>query len=388
MIGTKQPVKLKNCMRVCIIIDAWEPVWGGGQEHVWQIISYLRHKDYTFDIYTRSLIDDNGKKYTCNEYKYHNKINIFRVGFPTSFFNLYGRLIWIIYVILVIYQNHHKKRYSVIHAHAYIGAIPGKILNKILKVPVIFTVHGSNNMDSNKQTFIAILEKFLLTGIKFDKEISVSRHFLRYKNVNQNISVIPNGVNISEFNRIIPVTKDKKNFCLLFVGRFDRIKGIDLLIKAFAKIQKVEKNVRLNLVGYGYEEKKLKELSANLGINNKIEFYSKKKHIELIQFYKRADIFILPSYSEGQSITLLEACAAKLPIIATDVGDNKLLVKNNYNGFLINKLSEKDIINAITKAIKIKNLKLMGIRSYGLITEYSWKNAGNKLDTIYKNFLT
>ena len=81
--------KQKDSIRVCTLIDAWEPVWGGGQTHVWEITQRLVRKySYSIDIFTRAL-KDNKKSYTTKTVFHKGKLRLFRVGPTTSFFNIF-----------------------------------------------------------------------------------------------------------------------------------------------------------------------------------------------------------------------------------------------------------------------------------------------------------
>ena len=374
-------------MNVCVLIDAWEPIWGGGQAHVWEISRRLvANYDCRIDVFTRSLIDESGKKFTKTEKFFRSKLTLRRVGPSTHFFSLFGRLIWMFTVLVAIWRNHQKQPYTLIHAHAYSAAIPGKLLNLILHIPIVFTVHGANNLELNQQNAITLIEKWLLTKIYFDREISVTKSFLRYPNVNKNIAVIPNGVNMSLFTSLRKSPAKSGFFTLLWVGRFDKVKAIDVLIKAFKKVVEVNKNVKLILIGYGYEEQSLKLLVQELRLTPYVAFVGKRKPKEIIQYYLSADIYVLPSNSEGLSISLLEAWAAKLPVIATTVGDHALLVKDKVNGFLVQPGDSTSLAATILKARSSRALKKMGVNGYNLVrTTYTWERATKQTNQVYQS---
>ena len=158
-------------INVAVLIDAWYPFIGGGQVHVANITGRLSKK--------------------CRFTLYHSKKT-----------DIFSRAIWSISVIPKLLNDHQKKKFDLIHAHAYISGLSGFILAELLRIPVIFTVHGCNLLDIhellNKKkninfripVFKYLLEKFLLTKIYYNHVISVSGNFLKHKNVNKNISVI------------------------------------------------------------------------------------------------------------------------------------------------------------------------------------------------------
>jgi glycosyltransferase involved in cell wall biosynthesis len=109
----------------------------------------------------------------------------------------------------------------------------------------------------------------------------------------------------------------------------------------------------------------------------------------LIKAYKRSHVFVLPSLAEGQPITLLEAWAAKLPVIVTKVGDNPLMVKDGVNGYLIDPGNVQQLASAIQKVLRArtKNEK-MGESGYQLVKEeYTWENVANKTWKVYQEVL-
>lgn len=378
-------MKPKNSMRICVLIDVWEPIWGGGPQHVWKMSQILATKyKCEIDVYTRSLRD--GYQFSSNQSFLKNKLKIIRIGPLTSFSNFYGRILWLITVSLFIYKAHKKNPYTLIHAHAYASAIPAKILSVYLKIPVIFTVHGCNNLDLYPKSLIGRLENYLLTRIHFDKEISVSYHFLIYPNVNS-VTVIPNGVDLNDFKK--PIQKEKRNtqFTFLFVGRFEKVKAVDQLIKAFSLVHKQEFKTHLNLVGYGSEETVLRQLTRKLNLEKNISFLGKKTKSELAQEYNAANLYVSSSRSEGQPITLFEAWAAKLPVLATKVGDNAKYVKRGINGYLIAPDNFNQLAKGMAHAMYNNKLKNLGLNGYKYVKKYcAWDQAAARVYEIYKNY--
>lgn len=377
-------------MKVCVLIDAWEPEWGGGQTHVWEISRRLiESHNYSVDIYTRALYDNLGRAYTENEIYFGSKLRIFRTGHISKFFSLTGRLFWVVSVISKVYKNHRQYPYSLIHAHAYVAAVPGKILSILLNIPIVFTVHGANNLELNNKNMAAVVEKWLLTQISFDCEISVSRSFLKYKNVNKRIEIVANGVDLADFNVLENKSRLKnKYFTLLWVGRFDKVKAVDVLLEALKIVVDIHKKVRLMLVGYGSEEKNLQNLAKKLKLDKFVSFEGKKSRKEIYKYYKQADILVLPSRSEGLAITLLEAWAAKVPVIATRVGDHGLLVQHNKNGFLVEPENSQKLAKVIDAAMFCKSLKKYGENGCELVRlKYTWELAIKKINKIYKSLI-
>ena len=95
------------------------------------------------------------------------------------------------------------------------------------------------------------------------------------------------------------------------------------------KIVSKNKEVRLIIIGYGPEKENLENMISDLKMDKHVELKGKIEHNSLPRIYQSSDIFILPSLHEGMSNTILEAMASGLPIITTDTGGTKELVKGN-----------------------------------------------------------
>src|SRR5690606_23056565 len=116
-----------------------------------------------------------------------------------------------------------------IHSQGYSSGFVGKIISNALNIPVVHTVHGANSLDLDTKSWKAKLEKYLLTKIHYDRQISVSQSFLEYENVND-VTFIPNGVDIETFDNFEDKDNDTKR--ILWIGRDDPVKGYDLFLEA------------------------------------------------------------------------------------------------------------------------------------------------------------
>lgn len=364
-------------MKIAMIIDWWYPVFWWWQIHVKELCKWLiKNHNCEVDLFVRKLKDNDWKKYTEDEVLYEWKLNIFRVWITTKFFNIFWRLISLTLTTFYLLYKAKTEKYDIIHAHAYVSWLPAIIVWKLYKIPVIYTIHWANNLDTNNKSLLNKIEKFLLTEIKYDLEVSVSKDFLKYKNINKNISIISNWVDINKFNKIIENQKyDWLNF--LWVWRFSWEKWLEFLIKWLWLIDKKilkEKWFKLNLVWDWVEKEKIEKLVNELDLNEFIDFKWKIFWDDLIKEYKRNQVFILPSLAEWQPLTILEAFASNLPVLATDVGDNKYFL-NKDNWFLFNSWNEIEIKNIIEKVLNldISTLEKLWKSWYDLVSKnYTW----------------
>jgi glycosyltransferase involved in cell wall biosynthesis len=146
---------------------------------------------------------------------------------------------------------------------------------------------------------------------------------------------------------------NKDDVRLLYVGVLKSEKGVNYLIEGFKLLIDQGYNVRLTIVGDGPEKTRLERMAMEMEIDKEISF---KGYIplgpQLFEIYKRNDIFILPSISEGTPRVLIEAMANRLLVIATNVGGVPFTINNNKNGILIEPKSPDQICCAVKEILK------------------------------------
>jgi glycosyltransferase involved in cell wall biosynthesis len=119
---------------------------------------------------------------------------------------------------------------------------------------------------------------------------------------------------------------------VLYVGRLEEIKGVRRLLPMWAALAQ-HRTVSLVIVGDGPLRAELEREAAARGLDRTVRFLGVQP--EVTAFYSRADVFVLPSTSEGLSNALLEAMAARLPVVASDIPGNRDVVENGVSGFLV-----------------------------------------------------
>ncbi len=195
------------------------------------------------------------------------------------------------------------------------------------------------------------------------------------------ISVIPNGVD-ERFFRPMPVVEEERTrtpFHLLTVGRLSPQKGVDLILRAIARLPAdSSRELALSVVGDGPERKKLEALVATLSLQDRVRFYGWQDEAKLREFYGAADGFILASHFEGMPNALLEAMASGLPVIATRVAGTEELVSDGENGRLV----PPDNIEALEQAIRelsslsLREWRARARRSREQAETYTWHRVG------------
>jgi glycosyltransferase involved in cell wall biosynthesis len=161
-------------------------------------------------------------------------------------------------------------------------------------------------------------------------------------------------LNRKSIQRELGVDKDTK--LIGFVGRFEKVKNLDTLLISFAELIQDEPSVKLVLVGTGSLEPELKEYVRRKDLIDKVIFCGIRYDIDTI--LSSFDIFVLPSYIEGLSTSLLEAMTCGRAIVCSDIPANQQVVTHNREALLFDPHSSQELKTAIVRLIKDEPLRL------------------------------
>jgi len=334
--------------KIILLLDAWEPVVGGGQKLFLELATRLiKNHNCSIQVITRSLKDEQGKKFNKNENLLNGKLKIIRLGIATQWQNLFSRILFIFQA--TIYAL--KQDCDLYLASTFLPAFSLKLIRLFKSTPNCLVVIGFGAVNK----FYIWLEKFITQTLKFDLLITDDYNFYQQVNNKRNIQFIPNGVSLPRrvkagLPRQIRIKK-WPDFTFLFVARNEPRKGADILFKAFDQIKKKSPNIKLRVFGPGF-----KKISQS----------------QLHQEFFKAHCLVLPSLREGHPLVLFESWAHQLPVIATKVGSVPQFVNKN-NGYLINANNIPQLVKAMKLAISNKNLNELGRNGYNLVSKnYSW----------------
>jgi glycosyltransferase involved in cell wall biosynthesis len=219
-----------------------------------------------------------------------------------------------------------------------------------LKIPVIRTVHQLQHItipsttprDKLRRAYYYMLE-VLANHYAAQQIILVSHRVLksprmRFAVPNSRTHVIPNGVEVPKpvSDRTRAQTRSELGLApgeimVLFVGRLERDKGVDVLLRASAQVR--DPRVRLWLIGEGSQRQDLEALTHQLGIHHRVKFVGEVRQVW--PYLMAADLFTLPSYYEGLSYAVLEALSAGLPCLVSDVSDHQNMIGQRGAGLVV-----------------------------------------------------
>ena len=205
------------------------------------------------------------------------------------------------------------------------------------------------------------------------------------------VVVAPNGLDFEIFEREANVPEFRKKHgvdgpLILFVGRITKHKGIQFLIEAAPSILKEFPTARFMIVGedYGYLEN-LTKMVEKLGIGNHVIFLSGLSQDEIVQAYKSADIFVLPSTLEAFGLVVVEAMASGTPVVASNYGGIRCLVRDGVNGFLFEVENVPDLASKILVLLRNEELgKAFATKAVSQAKEqYSIQHTTDELLRVY-----
>ena len=226
---------------------------------------------------------------------------------------------------------------DIVHTHLFQARIYTSMAQLFTNRPISVT-HKHNSVNLKKHNIFILLEIWSL--IFYDRIIAISqsvkKSLLLYEFVSKKkVYVLSNCIDYQLFenNSKLEKLSTKENITIGTVCRLEPQKGIRYLLLAMKTILIKFPNVKLEIVGTGSLLNELQNLADELGISNSIKFLG--KFADVIPFYRRMDIFVLPSLYEGFGIVILEAMAMGIPIVATNVDGIKEVVINGESGLLI-----------------------------------------------------
>ncbi|MBI4639350.1 MAG: GT4 family glycosyltransferase PelF [Candidatus Tectomicrobia bacterium] len=244
---------------------------------------------------------------------------------------------------------------DIVHTHNIYPWLYGGIAAMLSgKKTLVHTEHAINSTKS-KPLLLARKGLSCVTSKIVSDAAWVSESLIRLCKVNSDkIILIPNGIDTLRFESIDPHFSRKIfNHNLLWnkkvignVSRLAPVKDHETLIRSFALVEERHPEACLAIVGEGPERPELERLAWQMNLNPKVSFLGLRNDIP--ELLSAMDIFVLSSLSEGFPVALLEAMAAGLPVVATDVGGNREIVVHGETGLLVPPKSGNELAEAIS----------------------------------------
>lgn len=313
-------------------------------------------------------------------------VHVFELSLPIG---VYRRALPVLQRLLLIPVRKMLKSFGkpdIVHAHFYSIAAIASILKRKFCIPFVVTEHSSK-LNRNLLEISRLDARIAANAYqKADRVVVVSKALAA--NLKQNFGVegqiIPNIVDVSNFQYVERQKKD--GFKFISVGNLIKIKGFDLLIRAFAEAFKDDKTVKLSIVGDGPERKALQDAVNQYGIGDQITFLRTIGREKVKQIYYDSDAFVLSSRSETFGVVFIEAMATGLPVIATRCGGPESFVDEN-NGMLVKVNDVDELADAMRKIrANYKNYNPMQI-SEKCREKFAPDVVAEKIISVYNQYL-
>jgi glycosyltransferase involved in cell wall biosynthesis len=198
----------------------------------------------------------------------------------------------------------------------------------------------------------------------------------------KNVLAISCGIDAHNYT---PNMEPRTDNLILFLGRMVDEKQIDKLIRAFAKLP-ADLNAKLELVGGGDQEAKLKALAASLGVSDRVTLTGYVDEAYLRGALTRASVFAMPSIAELQSISTMEAMASGLPIVAANAMALPHLVHDGENGFLFEPGNVDDLAEKLTTVLRMPHDEVLKFKreSLRLIEAHDIQRTLDTFESLYR----
>ena len=243
---------------------------------------------------------------------------------------------------------------------------------KLLKKPANALLSSYFRNRQKKSDFVTMPTKQAINNLLSKREIGVP------------VAAVSNGVDLSHFQ---PGERTKKP-TVVYVGRVDPEKKVELVIRAFQEVLKKVPEAELLIAGDGVDRVRLEKLARELKLAKSVKFLGKVLPPELYQVYQKGWVFMTASEIETQGIVLVEAAASGLPLIAVNRGAVAEICLDEKNGFLCMPGSVSELSHALKSILTDEKLrKRFSDASVKIAAEHDFERTLDRFENIYKKVM-
>jgi len=307
-------------------------------------------------------------------------------------------------------------RYDVIHSHYWMSGLAAELLSDEWKIPIIHMFHtlgemknriarddsereGAYRLDGERRV-LARADRIIAATLAEQAQLQ-----WLYKADVRKMVVIPPGVDTGHF---YPIPADEaKDFIgvprsdrmILFVGRIERLKGVDTLIRAMSclRLKEMQKPACLAVIGgdptaspeqMTVEMTRLQTLCEELCMDNMVVFLGKRGQDTLPYYYSAAEVLVMPSHYESFGMVALEAMACGTPVVASQVGGLAFLVQDGVTGFTVPDGDPEALCDRLTRLLDQPELRAQMARAAAeTAAGYAWENIAHQMIEVYTSLL-
>jgi D-inositol-3-phosphate glycosyltransferase len=312
------------------------------------------------------------------------------------------------------------KSYDLVHAHYWLSAKVARTLELTWNVPVVQMFHTlglvkrevmDEDIDGESDVRIAIERQAVResAAVTAASEIEVGELLDLYDADREKLHIIPCGVDPTVFRPMRQADarealgRDQCQRVVLFVGRIEQIKGIDVLLRAlgllFFRHPELRNDVCLLVVGGALdpdddapETDKLHELRRLVHqhrMEANVSFVGSMDQQRLALFYAAADVCAVPSLTESFGLVALEAMACGTPVVGTRVGGLQMLIEHGDSGLLVPAGDYQALADSIAQVLTDHRLRMhLAHGARDRAEHFTWRSVGDKVEALYAKILT
>ncbi|MBI2303228.1 MAG: glycosyltransferase [Chloroflexi bacterium] len=303
------------------------------------------------------------------------------------------------------FQRREGVHYHIVHSHYWLSGWVGQAVSAAWSVPHVVTFHtlgeSKNRSRWGERESSLRIETERRVVAQADKVVACSpeerQQLLNlYWAGSQKVAVIPCGVDLGLFR---PMGRDrarrqlglKASKLLLYVGRLEPLKGVDILLRVVSQLSE-EEGLHLMVVGgdaaSAGETERLRRIAWELGVQNQVSFLGTVDHEALPLYYSAADICVVPSYYESFGMVAVEALACGTPVVAARVGGLRSTIRDGEMGYLIPWHCPEPYAERLELLLGNESLK----RSFGRagrawVERFSWSLIAEQVLALYEELL-
>lgn len=315
------------------------------------------------------------------------------------------------------FARREKISYHLVHSHYWLSGLVARELRREWRVPIIQMFHTLGQLKN--QVASSAGEREIPKRVESEREIMgfadrlIAASPLEKTQMTElygadptKIDVIPCGVDLELFRRLprgearahIDIPPNHK--MVLFVGRIERLKGIDVLMEAMALALREMNHLRgelcLCIIGgdpdageMDREMARLQQMREKLGISDVVTFLGKQNQDALPYYFSAAEVCVIPSHYESFGMVALEAMACGTPVIASKVGGLTYTIEHGRTGFLVPKDDRQALAHKLKLLLTNESLgQYMGQQAIELAKGYSWSVVGGQMVALYRELVT
>jgi glycosyltransferase involved in cell wall biosynthesis len=393
--GIRKNWELSNFLfmtKVLIFSTAYFPFVGGAEVAVKEITD--RISAIQFDLITARMDRKLPKKEKIGN------VMVYRMGFGWGGIDKIILAKWgFLKALRLNKKNNYEVAWSIMASQASIAASFFKIFNKNIKL-ILTLQEGDEEEHLARYVFnikwlykILIRPWHLLVFKKADKVTAISNYLkerAERNGVKVPVEIVPNGVDINFFKKTDNLDKFQSKLklslnyiWLITTSRLVKKNGVEDIIKS---LKYLEKKFKLFIIGSGPLEKRLREITKDLDLKDRVEFLGQKDYKDIPEYINVSKIFIRPSLSEGLGNSFLEAMAAGVPVIGTRVGGIPDFLHEGETGLFCEVNNPESIAKRVMEYINnpsrtdkiVENAKKM------VEEKYNWGNIAKKMEEVFK----